>query len=152
MSFTATWAALGASIYALFLHNILQPDDSIRNPGLMKQKLPSMSTKADSSFTQRIALRCVNAILVLGLTLIVGGLATTTSQGCKPAEEAIIQGVTQACTVLDSQPEPAWVYFTCAELDAAGNILASYTVKVPKEAAAKFTSDYPSATKISRWR
>jgi hypothetical protein len=64
---------------------------------------------------------------------------------CKGAETAIIQGVDQACTVLDSQPEPSWVYFTCSALDAAGTVLETYTVKVPKTSSETFKMKYVKA-------
>lgn len=76
------------------------------------------------------------------------GLTAATLIGvatCKPAENAVIAGVDAACVVLDKQPEPEWVYYTCVLLDAAGNVITTETVKVPKGSSQAFATKHVKA-------
>jgi predicted AlkP superfamily pyrophosphatase or phosphodiesterase len=82
---------------------------------------------------------------IIKLCLMAGIVIVGNGATCKVAETAIIQGVDEACTTLTSQPDPEWIYFTCAALDAAGNIIGQYTAKVPTALANDFATKHPPA-------
>lgn len=72
----------------------------------------------------------------LGLATIVAG-----SFGCGTLKQDVTQAIditNATCKVLDAQPEPAWVYFACSVIDAGGQLVQQYTVKIPKPNAAEF--------------
>jgi hypothetical protein len=87
------------------------------------------------------------AAILYALALLCGFVAIL-GTNCKAAETAIIAGVNQACAVATAQPDPAWVYFVCEVLDAAGNIIATNTVKVPAEQAQAFRTKYPALASV----
>jgi hypothetical protein len=78
--------------------------------------------------------------------LAIGMIAGAVGPGavsCKTAENAIVQGVDEACQVASSQTDaPDWVDFTCSMLDIAGNVIETYTVKVPAASAEQFQAKY----------
>jgi hypothetical protein len=76
-------------------------------------------------------------------------LATADQLACTPAAVAVEQVVANiadgACTQLDAQPEPGWVYFVCSLVQAADTHVTSLTVKVPADQAPKFAAAHPRA-------
>jgi hypothetical protein len=76
-------------------------------------------------------------------------LATADQLACTPAAIAVEHVVANiadgACTQLDAQPEPGWVYFVCSLVQAADTHVTSLTVKVPADQAPKFAAAHPRA-------
>jgi hypothetical protein len=59
----------------------------------------------------------------------------------KQAAPGIVNIANSTCTQLDSQPEPAWVYFVCA-IEQAGGALVQTLIAVPANKAAEFKASH----------
>lgn len=71
---------------------------------------------------------------------------------CTPAEGVAIVGgidtLDTACKDVGSQPEPAYVYFACDVIDATGQAVHSFAVKVPPASAPTFRSKMVRAPRL----
>lgn len=133
------WTMYGTAIIALFQHNILQPDDDTRNPGILKSKSISpppmpLSDSGEDTTMKRTFL----PILVLVVACIYVACIP------KAAVTAAIDLADAECTLDANQPsEPAVESVVCEVIDVGGKIIQLFTVKVQKDEASTFLLKHP---------
>jgi hypothetical protein len=146
LTITAAWAATGSAIWALFLHNILQPDDSTRNPGLMKTKTvppPPLSDSGEDTVVKRTAAddafeACVTYSFAL---LLIGCIVSCAA--VKPIINGIINLADAECALDANQPsESLTEIFVCEVIDPAGKIIQLFTVKVAADEVSTFAEKH----------
>lgn len=135
MTITGFWAVYGTAIITQFQHNVMQPDDVDRNPGLLKKSIrPPAMPMSDSGEDTRMQLHIlVTAVAVIGIIFVCACAAI------KPAVNAVIDLADAECAADAVQPNESSVeQLVCEVVDVTGKVIQLFTVQVAKDDAPAF--------------